>query len=314
MKESHRVSSHHQSPYESSSRDTVTETRHRTGSSGSSDGNSVATLAKDRRHSSGYSPLLVGAIPIISSLLFHGSQQWIDLTIILVICMWIYYLLKSILSFNAFPNHLKSLVPWTLFLQSRRIRYNSSERFFIVLIFVSPLIASYSIHVARSAFTLESKILEEFSIPLFLLTAFLRPVLYFMGNQGSGDDLQIGFEEENKRLRRQMSTLLDRVERMESIVEQRLRQPDGSPDGEDQLDSITSISPRLARNPVPDLVGDRDKRWREDLLKQYEKLLYRVVSLEREKEEATLRASSTSLLSSILTLPFLPLRLLTKLL
>ncbi|PJF19798.1 hypothetical protein PSACC_00424 [Paramicrosporidium saccamoebae] len=107
--------------------------------------------------------------------------------------------------------------PWNLFFQSRRLNYTTSEKFFILLIFTSPVMGAYFIQVSKLYFGEGNIILKHFSIPLFLGAALLRPVIYFLreGGRASSSDIEM------RRVRRQVGILLDRVDQLDVQPEQR---------------------------------------------------------------------------------------------
>lgn len=50
---------------------------------------------RSRRDSGTYASLLLGALPVLSKLVFGGSHKWIELSVALMVTVWIYYILQS---------------------------------------------------------------------------------------------------------------------------------------------------------------------------------------------------------------------------
>jgi hypothetical protein len=40
-------------------------------------------------------PILLGGFPVVANILFSGSNQWVEVAIIIMIMVWIYYILQS---------------------------------------------------------------------------------------------------------------------------------------------------------------------------------------------------------------------------
>lgn len=81
------------------------------------------------------------------------------------------------------------------------------------MLFLSPLVGAYFVHVAQIYFGPDSILLANFSIPLFLCAAMLRPAIFFLREGGTAVE---GPEEEVRRLRYQLGTVLDRLEQLEA--------------------------------------------------------------------------------------------------
>lgn len=105
------------------------------------------------------------------------------------------------------------IAPWNLFIQSKKSKFNDSERFFIIMIFITPLISAYSFHVTKIYLGSQSLLLSDFNIPLFLGVALLRPIIYFLKDSGTISNAP----DEGRRLRHQIGKILDRVEALEQV-------------------------------------------------------------------------------------------------
>lgn len=81
------------------------------------------------------------------------------------------------------------------------------------MLFLSPLLAAYLVHVAQTYFGPDSVLLANFSIPLFLCAAMLRPAIFFLREGGTPVE-----GEEVRRLRYQLGAVLDRVEQLEAAT------------------------------------------------------------------------------------------------
>ena len=40
-------------------------------------------------------PILLGGFPVVANIIFSGSNQWVEVAIIIMIMVWIYYILQS---------------------------------------------------------------------------------------------------------------------------------------------------------------------------------------------------------------------------
>lgn len=47
--------------------------------------------------------LILGMLPIVVNVLFRGSHQWLEICVVLMIAVWIYYILQSMLQSNSTP-------------------------------------------------------------------------------------------------------------------------------------------------------------------------------------------------------------------
>lgn len=114
------------------------------------------------------------------------------------------------------------------------MRYSKRDRLLVVMIFVSPWVAAYSLYTAKHYFGdltpgNNNGPLREFSIPLFLLAALVRPMAWFL-RDGKDLGLGAGVKEvlpEIKQYRHLLGQVLDRLDRLEEALPQGLSTPTG---------------------------------------------------------------------------------------
>lgn len=70
-------------------------------------------------------------------------------------------------------------VPWDLFLAAKDKGFSVRERYYLLLVFTSPLVGAYCLHVLKAYFE-GGLLLVNFNVPLFLLGAFVRPLMHFL--------------------------------------------------------------------------------------------------------------------------------------
>lgn len=74
------------------------------------------------------------------------------------------------------------LVPWDLFLAaSAEEQMSVRERFYLFMVFIAPLSSAFGLWTLKSYFA-EGLVFSKFHIPLFLIGAFLRPVMHLLSS------------------------------------------------------------------------------------------------------------------------------------
>jgi hypothetical protein len=48
-----------------------------------------------RQEPNSSTPIILGALPIVANFFFHGTNQWVEICIVIVIMTWVYYILQS---------------------------------------------------------------------------------------------------------------------------------------------------------------------------------------------------------------------------
>jgi len=62
---------------------------------GANTSTSTSTSTNTSTGAGAYLSLVFGALPVLLNVVFRGSQQWIELCLVAMIVIWIYYILQS---------------------------------------------------------------------------------------------------------------------------------------------------------------------------------------------------------------------------
>lgn len=187
---------------------------------------------------------------------------------------------------------LRLIAPWKAFYDCRRMRYSKRDRLLVVMIFASPWVAAYSLYIAKHYFGdlapgNNNGPLREFSIPLFLLAALVRPMAWFL-RDGRDLGLGAGFKEvlpEIKQYRHLLGQVLDRLDRLEEAFPQGLNRPVGENDearGIDHLPLSKSGELRSSEAPLLRKIATTNREYEQRI----SELELQVAALSRRRYEA----------------------------
>lgn len=125
-------------------------------------------------------PVLLPILPPILSIYYGGKiEEWTEVFTLLVVAGYLYGMIK---------------LPWELYVttsHSRRcgktsVEKNNSDYFrlwclewvFFFLVFLSPLTGVYFLYYVKDHVVVYSNILDNFPIALYVLTAYIRPLIH----------------------------------------------------------------------------------------------------------------------------------------
>lgn len=225
-----------------------------------------------------YFPIMIGVLPLVANNLFKGLLPFNEVCFVGMLTLWIYYILQT---------------PWKLFFGSRKMNYGTSERFYIVMIFTSPMLSAYSVQIAKNLLGGESVVISGFSIPLFLCAAMLRPIIYFL-TENCDDVVNNPIYNNNYSL----ENVIDRISVLESMISSMPKKIGNS--NSSDFEQIRNIDTSLARLHVAPVLEKLSRR-----IDAVESLL----ELHPTKES---RTSHSSVLSRIFELFTLPCRLILR--
>lgn len=122
--------------------------------------------------------LAFAALPLAAHILGASvARLTVEVAIAVLLVLWTRYMLHA---------------PWRMYM-TRRGAGNAAERFYIVLLFATPFLAAYMLHIAQALSGASSVVLGHISVPLFLCAALLRPMALFLSAEPVEGDGPAGF-------------------------------------------------------------------------------------------------------------------------